>query len=79
MKPTVIGIKDLHRKLPDITKAVGRGRSFVVVKHAKPVFRIEPMETRHGPLYTLTDIEGARFKGRHKTLSQDIDRLVYGI
>ncbi len=79
MKPIVIGIRDLHRNIAAIAKATKRGRTFVVAKHAKPLFRIQPMEERHTHIFTLADLVSLQFKSRHKRLSQDVDRVTYGI
>ena len=43
MEPQFIGVKQLHRDLPKIAERVRRGQSFIVMKHAKPILRIEPV------------------------------------
>ena len=79
MNQEIVGIKQLYQELPRITRAVARGKSFVVVKHAKPVFRIEPIEpTGHAARYTLNDLRNLQFSGGHKNLSKTIDTLLYG-
>lgn len=76
MQEATIGVKELYTSLPKIARATSRGSSFVVVKHSKPLFRIEPLTTRQ-KTYTKYDMEKLRFKGG-KTLSQDIDKILYG-
>lgn len=76
---TILGIKELYRELPAITREVGGGRSFVVVRHAKPVFRIEPIERIRKGTYTLKDVLKLRVKSKETNLSKRIDSIVYGV
>lgn len=78
METTTIGIKQLHTKLKTITRAAVLGRSFIVLKNARPVFRIEPVVKQTKKAYTLADIMKIRFRGREKNLSKKIDHIVYG-
>lgn len=78
MPPSVITVRELHRHMAGIAKRVKRGERFLVLKHAKPVFRIEPAnEPVKNRRFVLKDIGAIRFKG-NKTLSRDIDRILYG-
>ncbi len=76
---TNIGIRQLHQELDKVTKAVKAGHSFVVLKHATPIFRIEPLVSGSRP--TLHDLGKLKFKvgKKNKNLSKDIDAGVYGI
>ena len=79
METTLIGIKELHRTLPHVTREVGRGKSFLVIRHAKPVFRIDPVLPRraNGVLSALKDLQTITFSHRDKNLSKHIDGILY--
>ena len=77
MAYTIVGIKELHRDLVKITKKVGRGESFLVMKYSKPVFKIEPAKNDHK--YTRDDLLAIRFKTSDRNLSKKIDQIVYGV
>ncbi|MEK7209196.1 MAG: type II toxin-antitoxin system prevent-host-death family antitoxin [Patescibacteria group bacterium] len=40
----IIGLKELRENTEDYIKQVKRGRSFLVVRRSKPVFRVEPVD-----------------------------------
>ena len=79
MEPTIIGIKQLHKDLTKVAMAAQKGKSFIVVKYAKPVFRIEPVRTVRAANYTLDDFKKIRFSSAYPNLSKHIDRYVYGV
>jgi antitoxin (DNA-binding transcriptional repressor) of toxin-antitoxin stability system len=79
METQIIGIKELHKQLKEISEKVLRGESFLVVKNSKPVFRIESVKQSVIPRYTLKDLKKAQFKGQDKNLSKKIDKIVYNI
>ena len=79
MASKIIGIRELHRNLKRVSEAVKRGQSFVVLRNATPIFRIEPLSVvKTGKKYTLADFRHAEFFGP-KDLSERIDEFVYGI
>lgn len=82
MEPEIIGIKQLHTQLKTIADQALQGKSFTVVKNSRPVFRIEPIVRPQQKKYTLKDLMNLQqeigFKGG-KNLSQEIDRIVYGL
>ena len=41
---TIIGLKDLRQKFSIYAKKVRQGKSFIVVKRSKPLFKIVPLE-----------------------------------
>jgi antitoxin (DNA-binding transcriptional repressor) of toxin-antitoxin stability system len=41
----IIALKDLRLNMTKYVQAVKSGRSFVVVKQSKPIFRISPLES----------------------------------
>lgn len=80
MEATIIGIKQLHQQLTEVTKAVNKGESFIVVKHSKPVFRITPLDgIRLEKKYTLKDFEKLQTNLGDPELSSKIDEIVYGV
>lgn len=40
---TIIGLKDLRQKMSKYAKKVEEGKSFIVVKRSKPLFKIVPL------------------------------------
>lgn len=42
MKQAIIGLRELREKTDVFINAVEKGRSFIVVRRSKPVFRISP-------------------------------------
>ncbi|MBI3335789.1 MAG: hypothetical protein HY001_04825 [Candidatus Portnoybacteria bacterium] len=81
MKLQIIGVKQLHRQLKQISQAAVQGQSFLVVKNSKPVFRIEPVEYSAEKKYSLEDFKKLQFEMRYKdkNLSKKVDAIVYGI
>lgn len=78
MTPTTIGVREFQRDFASVTAAVERGQSFIVVRHAKPIARLVPVEDEKKRKYTLKDLETLRFSGG-KNLSKEIDKIVYGV
>lgn len=75
----IIGVRELARNMKSISRATKRGASFLVMRNAEPVFRIEPaLEEKKGK-YTLKDLMSIRFDSGEKDLSKRIDEIVYGI
>lgn len=79
MKTNIIGIKQLHQELKQITTAVAEGESFIVVRNSQPVFRIEPLEDHTKKKYSLQDFKKIQIKSKEKNLSSKIDEIVYGV
>lgn len=80
METTTIGIKQLHTKLKAITRAAILGKSFVVMKNARPVFRIEPITKPSArKKYTFADLQKIQFKSNDPDLSKKVDEIAYGI
>ncbi|MCK6462674.1 MAG: type II toxin-antitoxin system prevent-host-death family antitoxin [Candidatus Pacebacteria bacterium] len=44
MKSAIIGLKDLRENMENYIAQVQKGRSFVVVRKSKPVFKLEPLD-----------------------------------
>lgn len=77
MDKQIIGIKQLYTKLKEISEETLCGKSFIVVKNSKPVFRIEPIEAKKTKKYNLKDLKKAQFMVADKNLSKNIDKIVY--
>lgn len=74
----MIGIKELHKNLKNVSDAVLLGGSFIVIKNSKPVFRIVPLEDNNKvKKYSLHDLKSLQFESRRKNLSQEIDNIAY--
>ncbi|MFH1820513.1 MAG: type II toxin-antitoxin system prevent-host-death family antitoxin [Candidatus Nealsonbacteria bacterium] len=41
----IVGLKELRQNLDKYVTLVKKGKSLIVVKRSKPVFRIEPLES----------------------------------
>ena len=78
-KHKAIGMKELQHTLAQVAREASAGKSFVVFKHARPAFRIEPITHREKNRYTLRDLNDIRFKARDRNLSAKVDDIVYGI
>ena len=44
MKNTIIGLKELRENMNNYISQVKKGRSFVVVRKSKPVFKLTPLD-----------------------------------
>ncbi|MDO8565054.1 MAG: type II toxin-antitoxin system prevent-host-death family antitoxin [bacterium] len=44
MKINIIGLRDLRENTENYIAQVGKGKSFVVVRRSKPVFRVTPVD-----------------------------------
>jgi len=40
----IIGLKDLRQKMSEYAEKVKAGKSFIVVKRSKPLFKISPIQ-----------------------------------
>ena len=44
MKNSIIGLKDLRENMDNYISQIEKGKSFVVVRKSKPVFRLAPLD-----------------------------------
>ena len=80
METKIIGIKQLHKQLKQVSEQTVLGESFIVVKNSMPVFRIEPINNRNAnKKYTLSDFKKIQFKSKHKDLSKNVDKVVHNL
>lgn len=84
----IIGVKQLREQLPKIAKEAAQGQSFLVMRHQKILFRLEPPDFFDEPKNVSTtgkqlveEFKKMQFsnpKG-NKNLSKNIDKIVYGL
>ena len=58
----IIGLKDLRQKMSEYVQEVRQGRSFIVVKRSKPLFKIIPL-TEEGQWEEVIDFTKIRKGG----------------
>ena len=44
MKNAIIGLKDLRENMDSYISQINKGRTFVVVRKSKPVFKLTPLD-----------------------------------
>ncbi|OGE82563.1 MAG: hypothetical protein A2846_00345 [Candidatus Doudnabacteria bacterium RIFCSPHIGHO2_01_FULL_49_9] len=44
MHQTIVGLKEFRENVESFAKRVSKGRSFIVVKRSKPIFRVAPLD-----------------------------------
>lgn len=76
MQVQTISVRELHN-VPAIARGIRQGKSYVVVKHSKPLFNIVPTDKMQPKTHTMKDLLAISFKGG-KHLSRDIDKILYG-
>lgn len=83
---TIIGIKQFHKDMSRIARRVKRGERVLVMKHAEPLFILAPYTDDealthrvHTPKYRLEDLQRLKAKGGNRTISRDIDKIVYDL
>ncbi|MDP2638882.1 MAG: type II toxin-antitoxin system prevent-host-death family antitoxin [Candidatus Azambacteria bacterium] len=63
MENTIVGLKELRENMGKYISLVKRGRSFVVVKRSRPLFRISSIDEDDGLWETVIDFTKLRKKG----------------
>ena len=71
--PSIVGLKDLRENIDTYIKAVARGRSFVVVRKSRPVFKISSWEEANELWETAVDFTKVKKSG--VSLGQLLARL----
>ncbi len=78
MKTNIVGIRELHGKLKNISEQALAGKSFIVIRNSKPVFRIEPYhEDESGADYLIKKLV-TELKGRDEYLEMLKSSPSYG-
>jgi antitoxin (DNA-binding transcriptional repressor) of toxin-antitoxin stability system len=75
---TQIGMREFMRTMKDIKNAVKNGEEFVVLDHARPVFKVVPIQFKKTKKYTFADLEKLQFTATPNREVNDIDEAVYG-
>lgn len=62
---TIIGLKELRENTEKYIGAVGRGRSFTVVRRSRPIFKVMPVDKwgDEGKWETLIDFRKIKKRG----------------
>ena len=55
MKNSIVGLKNLRENIDDYISEINKGKSFIVVKKSKPVFKISPPDEDDGLWETAID------------------------
>ncbi len=65
MKYSIIGLKDLRENTESYIAKIQKGRSFMVIKRSKPVFKISPVDVwgDEGTWETVVDFRDIDKKG----------------
>mgnify|MGYP001559977395 CR=1 FL=1 len=58
---TIVGVKELRQNLETYVREVKKGKSFMVVRRSKPLFRLSPLE--EGEWETVIDFTRTRKGG----------------
>lgn len=74
----IIGVKELYKNMNKVAAKVKKGQSFLVMKHAEPLFRIEPAHVVHHGKFLLEKLQKIQFKSNDSNLSRNIDKILYG-
>ena len=73
MKNSIIGLKELRENIENYVSQVKKGKSFVVVRKSRPVFKISPVEEDEGLWETVVDF--TRIKKGGVSISDLLARL----
>jgi prevent-host-death family protein len=62
MKSSIVGLKELRENMDSYIDAVNKGKSFVIVRKSRPVFRMTPLdawgdEGHWSPVIDLTKVK----------------------
>lgn len=63
MKNTIIGLKELREKTENYISQVQKGKSFIVVRKSKPVFKLAPITEEDEKWETVIDFTKIRKGG----------------
>lgn len=65
MHENIIGLKEFRENVDEYAKKINKGKSFIVVKRSRPIFKIVPMhyESDEGTWKTVIDFTKIRKEG----------------
>lgn len=75
MSNSIVGLKELRENLETYAAQVKKGRSFVVLKKSRPIFKISPVEEDDSLWETIIDF--TRIKKGGVPISELLSRLWY--
>ena len=78
MKQKIVGLKDLREHMEEYISQVEKGKSFVVVRKSKPVFKLTPLdeEAPEGQWETVVDFTSIKKGGiKAQELLRHLKRL----
>ena len=63
MENTIVGLKELRENMEKYASLIKKGRSFIVVKRSKPLFKISSIDEDDGLWETVIDFAKLRKGG----------------
>jgi len=63
MENTIVGLKELRENMEKYASLIKKGRSFIVVKRSKPLFKISSIDEDDGLWETVIDFTKLRKGG----------------
>ncbi|MFH1392835.1 MAG: hypothetical protein ABIG73_00400 [Patescibacteria group bacterium] len=63
MENTIVGLKELRENMEKYASLIKKGRSFIVVKRSKPMFKISSVDEDDGLWETVVDFTKLRKGG----------------
>jgi len=63
MENTIVGLKELRENMGKYASLIKKGKSFIVVKRSKPLFRISSIDEDDGLWETVIDFTKFRKSG----------------
>ena len=63
MENTIVGLKELRENMENYASLIKKGKSFIVVKRSKPLFKISSVDEDDGLWETVVDFTRLRKGG----------------
>jgi len=65
MRENIVGLKEFRENVDEYAKKINKGKSFIIVKRSRPIFKIVPMhyESDEGTWETVVDFTKIRKGG----------------
>lgn len=63
MENTIVGLKELRENMEKYASLIKKGKSFIVVKRSKPLFKISSIDEDDGLWETVIDFTKLRKRG----------------
>ncbi len=76
MENTIVGLKELRENMEKYASLIKKGRSFIVVKRSKPLFKISSIDEDDGLWETVIDFTKINKNGiAAKTILKELRKL----